>query len=89
MTHAQVQDGVSITREYLVSLVDLISSPKNPVEYVQDIYEKKLSKYLIALYTSPYNEIKEALHDAGADYCLSIDSNPKELVQLISQLDHK
>ncbi len=89
VTHAQVQEGVAKTKKYLVSIVDLISSPKNPVEYVQDIYEQKLSKYLIALHTFSYNEIEEALHDAGADYCLSIDSNPNKLVQLISRLDHK
>ena len=89
MTHAQVQDGLSLTKKYFVSLIDLVSLSQNPVEYVRQINEKKLSNHIIALHSSSYDELQEALTDAGADYCFSIDSNPKDLVQLISQLNHK
>lgn len=89
LTHAQVQDGASVAEESLVSLVDLNSFPGKPVDYVQYIKEKKLSKYLVALCADHHNGLREALNKAGADYCLSIDSEPDELVQLISRLEYK
>lgn len=87
LTHAEVQDGLSITKKYLISLVDLISLSEKQVKHVRDICERKHSKYLIALHDEHYDELKESLLDAGADYCFSIDSEPEELIQVISRLN--
>jgi DNA-binding NarL/FixJ family response regulator len=89
LTHAQIQNGMTITKECLVSLVDLVSFPEQPVEYVQYLKGKNLSKYLVALYPPKHDELNDALVEAGADYCFSIDSEPEELIQTISQLVDK
>lgn len=87
LTHAEVQDGVAVSEESLVSLVDLNSFPGKPVDYVQYIKEKNLSKYLVALCADHHNGLRKALNEAGADYCFSIDSEPEELIQVISHLN--
>ena len=89
LTHAQIQDGMTITKEFLVSLIDLVSFSEQPVEYVQYLKGKNLSKYLVVLHPPKHDGLNNALVEAGADYCFSIDSEPEELIQTISQLVDK
>jgi len=80
---------IGAAEEYLVSLIDLISFPDKPVEYVRHISRENFSKYLIVLYAFQQNRLREELNAVGADFCFSLDSEPEELVQTILQLDHK
>lgn len=89
ITHNQFQDGISIDKEYQISLIDLISLPYKPAEYIQNIRKKKLSKYLVALCEDGFSEHSESLIEAGANQCLPIDSDTEELLHIVSQLDEK
>ena len=89
MISETVLEIIGAAEEYLVSLIDLISFPDKPVEYVRHISRENFSKYLIALYAFQQNRLREELNAVGADFCFSLDSEPEELVQTILQLDHK
>lgn len=89
ITHDQFQDGISSDRKYQISLIDFISSPYNPDEYMRDIREKKIAEYFVALCEDRFKELNESLIEAGANLCFSIDSETDELLQIVSQLNEK
>ncbi len=89
ITHHQFQEGISIGRKYQISLIDFVSSPYKPDEYMRDIREKKIAKYFVALCEDGFSEYSEPLIEAGANHCLSIDSDTEELLHTVSQLDEK
>ncbi|GAA5521225.1 hypothetical protein LQ318_05735 [Aliifodinibius salicampi] len=47
ITHDQFLEGIPIDRKYQVSLVDLISSPYKPDEYIRGICEKSFLNILL------------------------------------------
>ncbi len=89
LTHQELQEKKSIDKQFRLLLIDLTSAPFKPTEYVKAISEKKFSDHLIALHAYLTSLLTEPLLEAGADYCFSLDDEPEDLLDVLSQLDGK
>lgn len=85
ISHNQIRKN-PVDNTFILSIIDLLSSPCEPDRYVQKVSEKRLAEYLIALHAYRHDYQLKTLIEAGADYCFSMDGEPDELLKLISEL---
>lgn len=72
---------------YLLLILDLLSNAKTFQDYIRIVKEKNISEYLVAMYDRASNLNEQSLKEAGADYCFSLDSDPRELINIIAEIN--
>jgi len=72
---------------YLLLILDLLANSRTFEDYIRIVKEEDISDFLVAIYDGSSNLNEQSLKEAGADYCFSLDSDPGELVNIISDVN--
>lgn len=68
-------------------ILDLLTHARSFEDYIRIVKEENISDFLVAVYDGSSNLNEQSLKEAGADYCFSLDSDPGELVNIISDVN--
>ena len=72
---------------YLFLILDLLDNSRSFEDCIRIIKGENISDFLVAIYDGSSNLNEQSLKEAGADYCFSLDSDPRELVNIISDVN--